>query len=84
MITKAIYNPNSINSKQEYKEKKRDLIIMEAQVIARKYFLSYNSNVLDLNINNIEVNEEKHKLKLLQEKIDQLQVSIAEYEISNL
>ncbi len=84
MITKAIYNPNSINSKQEYKEKKRELIIMEAQVIARKYFLSYNHNVLDLNINNIEVNEEKHKLKLLQEKIDQLQVSIAEYEISNL
>ncbi len=81
--TKTIYNPNSINSKEEYKEKKRELIIMEAQVIARKYFLSYNSNVLDLGIR-IEVREEKHKLKVLQEKIDQLQVSIAECEISNL
>lgn len=83
MITKAIYNPNTINSKQEYKEKKRDLIIMEAQVIARKYFLSYYANITMLDIN-VEVNAEKHKLKLLQEKIDKLQVSIAEYEISNL
>ncbi len=83
MITKAIYNPNSINSKQEYKEKKRDLIVMEAQVIARKYFLSYYTNITMLDID-VEVREEKHKLKVLQEKIDQLQVSIAEYEISNL
>jgi hypothetical protein len=82
-VTKAIYNPNTINSKQEYKEKKRDLIIMEAQVISRKYFLSYYSTITMLDIN-VEIREEKHKLKLLQEKIDQLQVSIAEYEISNL